>query len=472
MRPIEALLVAANFCALLAVMVPSQRARWLLYFALLPLPIAVAQTLYEGYRWQLAPAYLLALMLIAMASRAMPATQPDERTRFWRRSVAVLGALLFAISALLPGILPVFRFPPPDGPYPIGTMTYHWVDMSRREIFSADPHALRELMVQIWYPAAPTASKARAPYVQDPSVLKPLARLLHLPDSIFGYLRYVRTNALAGAPVANDKSNYPVLIFSHGRGGFRQENTFQVEALVSHGYVVAAIDHTYAASGVLFPDGRRVMFDSRMLDRKFHDSMIPYFAQDAIFVLQQLANLNASDPAGVLSSRLDVKRAGIFGLSMGGEVSAEACRLEPLFGACLVMDVWMPVDIARHGLPQPSMFITRDTATMRREGWRQTDIDETFNTMRAAYQASSGERYWLLIPGMYHQNPSDFPLAIPAPLGRWIGLIGPIDARRCYEILNAYTLAFFERHLKSQSEALLAGPAQQYPEVTFETRAP
>jgi len=200
--------------------------------------------------------------------------------------------------------------------------------------------------------------------------------------------------------------------------------------------------------------------------------MIPYFAQDAIFVLRRLANLSASDPAGVLSSRLDVNRAGIFGLSMGGEVSAEACRLEPLFRACLVMDVWMPVDIARDGLPQPSMFITRDTATMRREGWRQTDIDETFNTMRSAYEASSGDRYWLLIPGMYHQNPSDFPLAIPAPLGRWIGLIGPIDAWRGYEILNAYTLAFFERHLKSQSEAMLAGPARQYPEVTFETRAP
>src|SRR5450631_716552 len=259
MRPIEALLAAANFCALLAAMIPSQRARWLRYLVLLPLPIAVAQALYEGYRWQLAPGYLLALILIATVPRTLPTKRPDRRTTFSRRMVAVPGALLFAISALLPSVLPVFRFPLPGGAYPIGTMTYHWVDMNRREIFSADPEAPRELMVQVWYPAAPTASKAHSSYVQDPSVLKPLARLLHLPDSIFGYLRYVRTNALVGAPVANDKSKYPVLIFSHGRGGFRQENTFQVEALVSHGYVVAAIDHTYAASGVLFPDGRRVM---------------------------------------------------------------------------------------------------------------------------------------------------------------------------------------------------------------------
>jgi hypothetical protein len=57
-----------------------------------------------------------------------------------------------------------------------------------------------------------------------------------------------------------------VLIFSHGRGGYRQHNTMQVEELVSHGYIVAAIDHPYAATGVVFPDGRIAAFDPRMFD--------------------------------------------------------------------------------------------------------------------------------------------------------------------------------------------------------------
>jgi hypothetical protein len=43
-------------------------------------------------------------------------------------------------------------FPPPTGPYEIGTLTYHWVDTQRGEVFSPDAHARRELMVQIWYP--------------------------------------------------------------------------------------------------------------------------------------------------------------------------------------------------------------------------------------------------------------------------------------------------------------------------------
>ena len=36
-------------------------------------------------------------------------------------------------------------------------------------------------------------------------------------------------------------------------------NTFQVEELVSYGYIVAAIDQPYAAAEVVFPDGRKVV---------------------------------------------------------------------------------------------------------------------------------------------------------------------------------------------------------------------
>ena len=43
-----------------------------------------------------------------------------------------------------------------------------------------------------------------------------------------------------------------------GLSGFRQMNTFQVEELVSHGYIVAAIDQPYAAASVVFPDGHQV----------------------------------------------------------------------------------------------------------------------------------------------------------------------------------------------------------------------
>jgi hypothetical protein len=40
-----------------------------------------------------------------------------------------------------------------------------------------------------------------------------------------------------------------------------------------------------------------------------------------------------------------------------------------------------------------------------------------------------------------------------------LGLFGPIDAHRVHRIVNAYTLAFFDRHLKGMPRTLLDGLA-------------
>jgi hypothetical protein len=91
-----------------------------------------------------------------------------------------------------------------------------------------------------------------------------LARFVRLPEFTLAHLKYVTTNAIPSAPVAESDGSYPVLIFLEGLGGYRQMNTFQVEELVSHGYIVAARDQPYAASMVVFPDGREAVYDPRM----------------------------------------------------------------------------------------------------------------------------------------------------------------------------------------------------------------
>jgi hypothetical protein len=73
---------------------------------------------------------------------------------------------------------------------------------------------------------------------------------------------------------------------------------------------------------------------------------------------------------------------------------------------------------------------------------------------------------------MFHLNLTDVPLLISAPFGRRGGLFGPIDAHRVHRIVNAYTLAFFDRHLKGRQATLIDGPAAQYPEVRFDNRRP
>ena len=78
------------------------------------------------------------------------------------------------------------------------------------------------------------------------------------PPFVFGHFKPITSNAVPSAPVAGAQAEYPVLLFLEGLTGFRQLNTYQVDGLVSHGYIVAAIDQPGAAAAVVFPDGRQV----------------------------------------------------------------------------------------------------------------------------------------------------------------------------------------------------------------------
>ena len=163
-----------------------------------------------------------------------------------------------------------------------------------------------------------------------------------------------------------------------------------------------------------------------------------------------------------------MQRVGIFGVSLGGITVSEACRLQPRFRACLVMDAPMPADVIKAGLQQPTLWITRDAKTMQLEGWPQADITQHQTTMRAAFESLRGGCYFVQVPGMFHANLTDLPYW--SPLFPWLGVTGPLDRARAHDIVNAYSLAFFERHLKDRPQALLDGPTPRYPEVLFENR--
>src|ERR671910_2149218 len=67
MRPIEILLSLANLLAFLVLAVPRLRAvPWLRHLAPIALPIAGAQVLLEGPRWQMVPAYALAVLFFVV----------------------------------------------------------------------------------------------------------------------------------------------------------------------------------------------------------------------------------------------------------------------------------------------------------------------------------------------------------------------------------------------------------------------
>ena len=501
MRPIEILLSIANLVAFFIAALPLPRSLWLIRF-LMPfaLLIAVVQILVEGWRWQMIPAYVLSgfFMLIWLFQKTASGGDLTEQIHNNRVAIGLAFGLItfgLAVSLALPIVLPVFHFPRPGGSYGIGTLTYHWVDTARLEVFSTNPDARRELMVQVWYPIQKAEFSQPSEYLQDASaVTTAIARLHNLPGFSFVYLEYVTSHAVSSAPVSNEQSTYPVVIFLEGLTGYRQMNTFQVEELVSQGYVVVGIDQPGVAAAVVFPDGQIVSGLSKvdmepLLQQSIHplnkapllngqsfkDGLIPYLAQDISFTLDQLASTNVTDLQGVLTGRLDLQKIGVLGVSFGGIVGADACLKEPRLKACLMMDAVMPADVVRMGLQQPAMWITRDAGTMRLErkksgGWTEQDIQQTQSSMRSVYENLQGAGYFVQVPGMFHIDLTDDNYL--SPIFPSIGISGPIGSQRAHDIINAYSLAFFNRHLKSAPEALLEGPSKKFPEVLLEMRFP
>jgi predicted dienelactone hydrolase len=424
------------------------------------------------------PAYgLTALLLLASVVflRSAGVAAPSFARRLAAGAAVAVGALALLIAAALPAAVPSFRLAKPTGPYAIGAVTYHWIDQDRADW--ADAGAKRELMVQIWYPAEPTPGAKRDTYVQKSMSFTPLLQAKHLPGFFFDHLSQIHTHALVGAPMAQNGGRFPLVIFDHGALGFRQHNTFQVEELVSHGYVVAAIDQPGAAAYVAFPDGRHAAFDPKVLDVQrivrdpdFGDPKFDYLGQDVSFVLDEIAALEEADPKGILTGRLDLSRTGILGMSLGGLTAAEACRMDARIKACFIQDVFVPQDVLKAGVRQPTMWFTRRGADMTAEGWPKWEVDLHQDTMRQAFEGVRSDGYLVKLPGMFHVNYTDFPYLIAAPIAQRVGLTGAIDWRYGHKVTNAYTVAFFDHYLKGEREPLLEGPSKLFPDVLFEAR--
>jgi hypothetical protein len=405
-----------------------------------------------------------------------------------RKFIITSSSLALFASLILSTAIPVFQFEKPTGPYEIGTLTYHWEDGSRMEVFNAGGKTQRELMVQIWYPAQHDTTLQQASYLPDADAFSAAQGKLHnWPSFLFDHLKYVETNAQLSAKMSEDKPRFPVLIFLEGITGYRQMNNFQVEELVSHGYIIVAIDQPYVAASVVFPDGREISGFSKdqmnpliqqsispvepapMLNgTAFKDGIIPYFVQDVVFTLDQLEKLSDIDLNGILKGRFDLKRVGVFGVSLGGIIVGEACRIDRRLRACLIMDAPMSETVVREGLPQPNMWITRDAQTMRNEGWSRFDIDQHQMTMRTVYSGLPGDGYFVQVSGMFHINLTDVP-AFSSILS-WFGVSGPIDSKRAHDIVNAYSVAFFDKHLEGPQSNFLDGSAKQFLEAQFESR--
>ncbi|EFU40934.1 carboxylic ester hydrolase [Paenibacillus vortex V453] len=74
----------------------------------------------------------------------------------------------------------------------------------REELNTAEPDDKRELMVQIWYPASPSAKGNKAPYDAYPDIFEDgYSQALHMPKMLFKNLGLIKTHAVEGAELSD-----------------------------------------------------------------------------------------------------------------------------------------------------------------------------------------------------------------------------------------------------------------------------
>jgi len=467
MRPLEILLLLLIALCCLRPLLPS-RWRWLEFLPAVAVITAGLQIIVEGYRWQMLPLYLLAAGLFLFSLPYLLARRPPVQRSIGKPSLFVaLGLLLTALAIALPVLFPIPQAPAPSGPYPVGTLTLDLTDESRRELYSGDPQAPRRFLVQLWYPAqAPTGGET-APWMEQADQVAPaIARWVHLPDFFLDHLRYAPSSAYPGAPLSEVEDKYPVLLFSHGWGGFRAQSSFLMQELASHGYVVAGLEHPYGSVLTVFPDGTTIPNNRAALpigapEGDFEVAvvkLVDQWAGDLGYTLEALAGLNADDPVYNFTGRLDLEKVGVLGHSTGGGATVEFCGRDPRCKAGLGLDAFLtPVSptVRQAGVEQPLLFLMS-------EFWQSEDN----KTLLTSILESSPQSAWLTLLGSDHYDFTDLPML--TPLAAWMGLKGPLDGRRVLRVIDDYALAFFNRHLKGEPSLLLESPSPDYPEIRWE----
>jgi predicted dienelactone hydrolase len=470
MRTLEIVLILILVARILVPLI--WRARWIEWISVAALGVMGLQLFFEGYRWQMIPLYGITLGLGIFSIWRLTHPKSDEKALSMGLIAQTIGGLLILGIAILPPVLlPIPKTPNPTGPYAIGTTTLMLVDESREELFSGKSGEPRRIMVKIWYPAEKEPGAEAAPWLEHMEVMGPaIASHLGLPAFFLEHVKYAKAHAIAEAPISGTQAQYPIILFSHGWGGFRAQNTYQVEELASHGYVVAAPDHAYGAIASVYPDGSVAMNNPAALPYEASITDFAYltaaqtlgeqWAGDLGFILDTLEALEADDPAGQLTHRLDFTQVGVMGHSTGGGAAIQFCGSDDRCQAVLGMDPYMdPVafEVLDAGLDQP--YLAMFSAVWAEDRSRNNSLYEEL----AGHSSGEGYRYY--IEQTAHYDFTDMPAF--SPLAPYLGLKGPLDAKQVSKVINAYTLAFFGHYFNGESGELLEQPSPEFPEMIY-----
>ena len=254
-----------------------------------------------------------------------------------RRSLAGLAFLFVMSFGALPGPAEAadtlkLAIPALTGKSKVGTRSFELVDRSRPAGF--DQSGKRRLMVQFTYPRKRSNCRT-APYMAAGPKAALMSDLM-IEEKVTGNTR----TCVGGAVI---KRKLPVVVFSHAYTANRSVYTSLVADLASRGFMVASLDHTYDAFSVQFPGGKVVpgLYGSPLASEPITepelDRLIRIRTRDVRFVTTWILRQNRARKSW-LKQRIDPKRLGIFGHSLGGATATRVGLVDKRFRASADVD--------------------------------------------------------------------------------------------------------------------------------------
>ncbi|MFT4537451.1 MAG: dienelactone hydrolase, partial [Saprospiraceae bacterium] len=259
---------------------------------------------------------------------------------------------------------------------------------------------------------------------------------------------------------------FPVLIFSPGIYSNASAYYAVIEEVVSHGYIVLNINHTYESTGSLFPDGSIKYFDLEYdkrtnnqdmadmawramegyrnaddEDQKYavsEDILRKYIAADITIrwskdISSVIDELLSGTLFSFLSEHMDASKVGVFGHSQGGSAAGQATLDDDRIKAGMNIDGVQWGNMIDTILGKPFCVVSAD--------WESSHPN--FN--KYAYRnRSTSDFYSVKILGTGHSNFMDIPLMIKLSA---INEAGTINPKLGYTITTETILSFFGKHL-------------------------
>ena len=466
MRPFEISLLVISLLSILYLQLRKNRVHKNIKLAII-LSLLTAHTIFEGYRWQMIPIYFISLIIAFCIYKEFKLLNGKW---FLKSFKVVCLLIILLIGFLLPTTLPILELPNPSGKYKIGAQYFH-LKTNREEIITENPNDKRELMIKAWYPAS-IKNETKEPYLNNGERIS-FAAKYNLPNSTFNYLNYVETNTYLEPKVYEEK--FPVLIFSHGSYSIASGYYAVIEEIVSHGYIVLNINHTYESTGTLFPndslklfnqeydkksvsnkkmaelawkshqeynnaknDAEQFLVSKNILKNYIAAEISKRWSKDIVSVIDELQNWNQNS---FLANHLDLSKIGAIGHSQGASAIGQAILDDPRISAGINLDGVQWGKMIDTTLVKPFLLLSSD--------WKNTHPN--FN--KYAYQnGSTSAFYKAKIINAGHASFMDIPLMINIPRFNEAGKIKPNEA---YKTINKVVLSFFDKYLKNKETDLL-----------------